>query len=251
MRKSLAMPERKSGGIRETVKTLVYAVGIALVVRTFLFEPFNIPSGSMKPTLLVGDYLFVSKFAYGYSRYSLPLGLPLFSGRIWSACRSAATWWCSSCRATTRRTTSSGWSACPATAYRCRRHAARSTACRCQHEPAGQFDEDFDGRTVPVPMFERAAAGRAAAPDHRSHQHRQPRQYRRLRGPAGPRLRHGRQPRQLAGQPGRRTSASSRCENLIGRAELLFFSVNGEPSFWQPWTWPWGIRYGRLFNVIH
>ena len=76
------MPERKSGGIRETLKTLVYAVAIALTVRTFLFEPFNIPSGSMKPTLLVGDYLFVSKFAYGYSRYSLPLGLPLFSGRI-------------------------------------------------------------------------------------------------------------------------------------------------------------------------
>ena len=82
MRESLVMPERKSGGIRETIKTLVYAVGIALVVRTFLFEPFNIPSGSMKPTLLVGDYLFVSKFAYGYSRYSLPLGLPLFSGRV-------------------------------------------------------------------------------------------------------------------------------------------------------------------------
>ena len=82
MRESLVMPERKSGGIRETLKTLVYAVAIALAVRTFLFEPFNIPSGSMKPTLLVGDYLFVSKFAYGYSRYSLPLGLPLFSGRI-------------------------------------------------------------------------------------------------------------------------------------------------------------------------
>ena len=40
-------------------------------------------------------------------------------------------------------------------------------------------------------------------------------------------------------------------ENLIGRAELLFFSVNGEARFWQPWTWPLGIRYGRLLNVIH
>src|SRR5207248_6863017 len=70
------------GGIVETVKTVVYAVLIALVVRTVAYEPFNIPSGSMVPTLLTGDYLFVSKFSYGYSRYSLPFGLPLFSGRI-------------------------------------------------------------------------------------------------------------------------------------------------------------------------
>src|SRR6201985_568211 len=75
--------KKNVGGIVDTVKTIVYAVLIALVVRTVAFEPFNIPSGSMVPTLLVGDYLFVSKFSYGYSRYSLPFGLPLFSGRVY------------------------------------------------------------------------------------------------------------------------------------------------------------------------
>jgi signal peptidase I len=74
--------KKSTGGVVETVKTVIYAVLIALVVRTVAYEPFNIPSGSMVPTLLVGDYLFVSKFSYGYSRYSLPFGLPLFSGRI-------------------------------------------------------------------------------------------------------------------------------------------------------------------------
>ena len=68
------MKSKKSGGFWETVKTLIYAVLIALFIRTVAFEPFNIPSGSMIPTLLVGDYLFVSKYSYGYSRYSLPLG---------------------------------------------------------------------------------------------------------------------------------------------------------------------------------
>jgi signal peptidase I len=76
------MSQAKSHGFWELVRTVVYAVLIALVVRTFAYEPFSIPSGSMIPSLLVGDYLFVSKFSYGYSRYSLPLGLPLLSGRV-------------------------------------------------------------------------------------------------------------------------------------------------------------------------
>lgn len=79
------MEKRKQSGFGELLKTVFYAVLIALVVRTFAYEPFSIPSGSMIPTLLVGDYLFVSKFSYGYSRYSLPLGLPLFSGRIFAS----------------------------------------------------------------------------------------------------------------------------------------------------------------------
>ena len=74
--------KQESGGWWETVKTVFYAVLIAITARTFAYEPFNIPSGSMEPTLLVGDYLFVSKYAYGYSRHAFPLSLPPFKGRI-------------------------------------------------------------------------------------------------------------------------------------------------------------------------
>ena len=70
------------GGFGETVKVIIQALLLALVIRTFLFQPFSIPSGSMIPTLLVGDYLFVSKWSYGYSKYSLPFSPDVFEGRI-------------------------------------------------------------------------------------------------------------------------------------------------------------------------
>src|SRR5476651_224293 len=93
---SVTSGTKSESGLGETIRVVIHALLIALVIRVFLFQPFNIPSGSMKSTLLVGDFLFVSKLSYGYSTFTFPqtLDIPLihvsiplrpqhmFSGRV-------------------------------------------------------------------------------------------------------------------------------------------------------------------------
>jgi signal peptidase I len=81
----LMSSKSKNATFLETLIVVLEALFIALAIRTFFYQPFNIPSGSMKGNLLIGDYLFVSKFTYGYSKHSFPFSLPLFEGRAWSA----------------------------------------------------------------------------------------------------------------------------------------------------------------------
>jgi len=76
------MNSKNKISIIDNIKTLIYAVLIAFFIRTFILQPFTIPSGSMLPNLLIGDYLFVSKYSYGYSRYSLPFSPNIFQDRV-------------------------------------------------------------------------------------------------------------------------------------------------------------------------
>ncbi len=82
---SRSKTSRQKEGVGDTIRTIVWAILIAALFRTFLFQPFWIPSGSMKQTLLIGDYLFISKYSYGYSKHSFPWSLAPFEGRIFAS----------------------------------------------------------------------------------------------------------------------------------------------------------------------
>lgn len=79
------MNTKNKNSIFENIRTLIYAILLAFFIRTFILQPFTIPSGSMLPNLLVGDYLFVSKYSYGYSRYSLPFSPNIIKDRIFAS----------------------------------------------------------------------------------------------------------------------------------------------------------------------
>lgn len=240
---------KKTGGTMETVRTIIYALLIAGVVRTFLFQPFNIPSGSMIPTLLIGDYLFVSKFSYGYSRFSFPLGLGFFDGRIFGSAPD------------------------------------RGDVAVFRHPPTNR--EDFIKRIVGMPgdriqmiggrlHINGDAVPRRRIADHISRDNRG--QVRRVpqyeetlpngrtyviregfgdRGPSD-------NTREFVVPPGsyfamgdnRDDSNDSRgwgfvpAENLIGRADMLFFSTDGTAGWLEPWRWIQATRFGRIFDSV-
>jgi signal peptidase I len=238
----------------ETVKTVVYALLIALVIRTLLFQPFNIPSSSMENTLLVGDYLFVEKFAYGYSRYSMPYGhiFPSF-GRLFE------------------------------------RVPQRGDVIvfKMPNKDSPEYGEDFIKRLIGLPgdrvqmlggqlylngkAIPKVRAADYVETDEFGMVGHVPRYKETL--PNGKsyyvldRITNGQEDntRVFVVPPGhyfmmgdnRDNSDDSRenvgfvpAENLVGKAALIFFSTNGSAHWWEVWKWPWTIRYGRIGTII-
>jgi signal peptidase I len=247
------------GGLVETVKTVVYAVLIALVVRTVAYEPFNIPSGSMVPTLLTGDYLFVSKFSYGYSRYSLPFGLPLFSGRITLPFShppqrgDVAVFKLPTDTSTDYIKRIVGL---PGDHIQVRHGILYINDQAAARHPAGDYEYEENGVVGVLHQYVESLP----------------------RGPGEPPLEH---PIIKVGDNGpldntpvydvppghyfgmgdnRDNSQDSRvlsavgyipAENLVGKAQFLFFSTDGWARWWEIWKWPFSIRYSRLFHGVH
>jgi signal peptidase I len=251
-------PDRKKTSERrgyEAITSLVEALLIALVIRTLLFQPFSIPSGSMEPTLLIGDYLFVSKFSYGYSRYSVPFAPPLFSGRIFAADPERGD-------------------------VAVFRHGDLDYIKRVIGLPGDRIqlrdallyingtpvkrerDADFVGHnpcgpTLPDSPPVRVPQWRETLPNGVSYDTLQcsatggfPDTTDVYTVPAGHYFMMG---------DNRENSEDSRFPDvayvasdlLIGHARIIFFSLSGGGSAWEIWNWPWNIRWSRLFTIIH
>lgn len=246
------MAAKKSGGFGETVRTVVVAVLIALVIRSVAFEPFNIPSGSMIPSLLIGDYLFVSKYAYGYSRYSFPFGLPLVPGPS--------------------RVLFSQPERGDVVVFKLPRDNKTDYIKRIVGLP-GDTIEVKDGHLYisdqPVPRtrikdYDYDGAGRRTeVPQYREKIGPHTFNVIEIYGDQGPLDNAG----PFKVPPGhyfamgdnRDNSTDSRAmaavglipeENLVGRAEVIFFSTNGRAKIWEIWKWPEAIRWDRLFTTV-
>lgn len=251
----MAQRKKEEGGFGETVKVLVQALLIAVVVRTVLFQPFNIPSGSLIPTLLIGDYLFVSKYSYGYSKHSLPFSPDIFSGRILAsepARGDIAVFKLPRDGSTDYIKRVVGLPGETVQLIEGRLYINGQMVPR--EKAPGVRTRDAFGREVEAPTW------RETLPGGRSHL---------IIERDGDRGFYDNTPL-FKVPPGhyfvlgdnRDNSTDSRVasedggvgfvpfENFVGRAEVIFFSVEEGEAAWQVWRWPWSLRWSRLFNPV-
>ena len=245
-------PLIEKGEIGEFAKTAVIAVVLALIIRTFFYEPFNIPSGSMLPTLLVGDYLFVSKPAYGYSQHSFPFGLASYEGRIGE------------------KEPKRG----DVVVFKLPTNTSIDYIKRIVGLP-GETVQVIKGRLyINGEIVPREAIGLVQDTENTDYEPRQLMEYvETLPGNVMHRIYEQSDNESLDNTEeykvpenhyfvmgdNRDNSMDSRVEslvgyvpfdNLVGRADILFFSLSQEAQWTKPLTWPKSIRFNRVLNLI-
>jgi signal peptidase I len=246
---------QEEGGLAETIKVVLQALLIALVVRTFLFQPFNIPSGSLIPTLLVGDYLFVSKYAYGYSKYSFPFSPDLFAGRVWGAMPKRG----------------------DIAVFKVPKDNATDYIKRVIGLPGDRIQMREGNLFINGEMVKREFRDSSREDEGAGYEHVVKHYTETLPGGVSHLIQTFEDARALSNNTkefvvppdhlfmmgdNRDNSADSRewgfvpFENLVGRAEVIFFSITTRPGSsetepaWQIWRWPWTVRWDRLLKPV-
>jgi len=242
----------RESSVGETVKVIIHALILAFIVRTFLYQPFNIPSGSMKETLLVGDYLFVSKFSYGYTHFSLPFSPPLFEGRIWGEEPKRGDVVVFKLPRDNETDYIKRLIGLPGDKIQVLDGVLHINGAAVPRQRVDDFVSTSPGGTVT-----RVARYRETLPNGVSY-------YVLDLVPDG----FNDNTQVYTVPPGhyfmmgdnRDNSTDSRVlsqvgyvpfENLIGRADIIFFSIEEGAHFWQFWKWPWSIRAGRMFSLVN
>ncbi len=222
------------------------------MIRTFLFQPFNIPSGSMENTLLIGDYLFVEKYAYGYSRYSFPWGLgPLgdaWQGRIFGSAPKRGDVVVFKLPSDPSIDYIKRVIGLPGDRIQMINDRLYINDKIVPQKRVADYVETIDGYQHHVPRYEEDLPG-GKKHDILDRDPNGPADNTDVYVvPAGHYFMMG---------DNRDNSDDSRAgvgyvpaENLVGKAEFIFFSTNGKAHFWEFWEWPWTIRWKRLFTVI-
>jgi signal peptidase I len=246
--------EKKKGGLKDTIILIVEALLIAVVIRTFLFQPFNIPSPSMVNTLLVGDYLFVSKYSYGYSRHSFPFSFAPIDGRVWSAEPRRGDVAVFKLPADDETDYIKRVIGLPGDRIQVRGGVLHINGQAVRRERAGTFQARAPGSGPRGPLVD-FTRYRETLPDGRTHDiiefsdNSSADNTREYLVPAGHYFMMG---------DNRDDSLDSRfeavgfvpAENFVGRAEIIFFSMTEDGRAWQLWNWPWTVRWNRLFSGI-
>ena len=243
---------RKKNGWIETVTVLIEALAIAMLVRTFLYQPFNIPSASMEKTLLIGDYLFVSKLSYGYSRYSFYNLIP-FSGRIFPAEPKRGDVVVFKLPRDNSTDYIKRVIGLPGDEIALHSGVVFINGQEVPRHRVGEFLAHEGGSPHTIPLYEETLPNGVTYTILQADPNGPLDNVGPFKVPAGHYFMMG---------DNRDNSTDSRVswgvgyvpvENLIGRAEIIFFSAAvDDPAFhwWSPWSWPFYVRWGRFFSLV-
>lgn len=256
-------PQKSKGTVWDTIKVVIQALLIALVIRTFFFQPFNIPSGSMIPTLLVGDYLFVNKLSYGYGKYSFNLapsvfGIQLFKigpmpfeGRIFAGRPQRGDVVVFKLPRDNETDYIKRVIGLPGDKIQVIDGQVHINGKPVKREPIDDYVvKTYYGGEVRVRQF------RETLPEGKSH----PTLDRGLTRADNTGVYEVPKDHYFMMGDNRDNSTDSRFlddvgyvpyENLVGKAEIIFYSHDGSAHWWQFWRWPFAIRWGRLFRWIN